>query len=43
MSWVTKESDESKQDTFLALLKFWNSSISEMDESPVELLLSKIA
>ena len=41
---LQRKADEYKQDTFPALLKFCNySSISGMDESPVELVMSKRA
>ena len=37
---LLKKADESKEDTFLALLEFPNSLISGMEESPAELLMS---
>ena len=38
---LVRKADESKQDAFLALSKFRNSPISEMDESTAELLMSR--
>jgi hypothetical protein len=38
---LLKESNDSKQDAFLALLEFRNSPISGMEQSPAELLMSR--
>ena len=38
---LLKKSNDSKQDTFLALLEFRNSPISGMEQSPAELLMSR--
>ena len=38
---LLKKADESKQDAFLALLEFRNSPISDMEEFPAELLMSR--
>ena len=38
---LLKKADESKEDAFLTLLEFRNSLISEMEQSPAKLLMSR--